>query len=94
MINSNQITEFEYQVLEAFDRDINPMNSVYSICRRLGNPQQHSKMKFYAKVYRALERLVEKRQVWVMRGVRDSSVYLAKRVVKGFDKNGVQDIPF
>lgn len=92
--NNKPITEFEYQVLDAFDRATMPMATVYMLCARLGNRQSGSKSKFYVKVYRALEKLVDKDVVWVMRGTRDPSVYMAKRTAKGFDSKGIQDIPF
>lgn len=94
MINKKPITEFEHQVLDAFDRGSMPMCTVYMICARMGQRQQSSQARFYVKVYRACERLVEKEQIWVLRGTRDPSVYLAKKSVKGFDSYGVQDVPF
>ncbi len=87
-------TEFQNRVLDAFDKGSCPMTTVYGLCARMGEHQQHSKQKFYVRVYRALDKLVDSGQVWVMRGTRDPSVYLAKKSVKGFDKLGISEMPF
>ena len=86
--------EFEDRVMDAFDQGNCPMSSVHNLCHRMGECNVRSNSKFYVKVYRTLERLVEQEKAWVMRGVRDPSVYMLKRSAKGFDSNGVQDIPF
>jgi hypothetical protein len=94
MPKRQEIINFENWVLDAFDRSPMPMASVYMICARMGDRQKRSKSKFYVKVYRALERMVKDDKIWVMRGTRDPSVYMPRRLAKGFDKDGLQEIPF
>jgi len=71
-----------------------PMASVYMLCLRMGERNVRSNSKFYVKVYRALERMVADHRMWVMRGTRDPSVYMPKRLAKGFDSQGMGEIPF
>jgi len=71
-----------------------PMTTVYGVCRKLKNPQQSSTNRFYARVYRNMERLVDDNQLWVMRGTRDPSIYLSKHVIKGHKENEMGEIPF
>jgi len=94
MPSKQDVREFEHYVLDAFDHAQMPMASVYMLCFRMGERNLRSNSKFYVKVYRALERMVADNRVWVMRGTRDPSVYMPRRLAKGFDKDGVQDIPF
>lgn len=94
MPSKQELSEFENEVLNAFDLGQSPMASIYILCARMGSPQQSSQNKLYVKVYRTLEKLIQKEKVWVLRGTRDPSVYLAKYRVKGFDREGVCEIPF
>jgi Fe2+ or Zn2+ uptake regulation protein len=95
-VKNNQIklTDFERKVLEAFGHAEMPMASIYMLCRRMNEPQSRSNSKFYVKTYRTLEKLVDKNLVWVMRGTRDPSVYMAKYRAKGHNAIGVSEIPF
>lgn len=65
-----------------------PLMSVYHVCRKLGIQASSSTDKRYARVYRAMERLVEKGELFVARGTRDVSVYLAKSNI-----TSVREIP-
>ncbi len=89
------MSEFDQKILIALSSNINhPMTTVYGVCARLGERQGRSTNKFYVRVYRSMERLVKMDKAWVMRGTRDPSVYLSKSVVKGYDENGIYDLPF
>jgi len=94
MPSKQDVREFEGYVLDAFDHAQMPMASVYMICFRMGERNVRSNSKFYVKVYRALERMVADHRMWVMRGTRDPSVYMPKRLAKGFDSQGMGEIPF
>jgi len=90
------VTEFQQQIINAIElnQSCNPMHSIYTICKAMGEPQQSSQQKFYVKVYRNMEKLVDMKKACVMRGTRDPSVYLLYSMVKGNDKFGDQEIPF
>lgn len=94
MPTKQETREFENMVSNAFDNGYCPMASVYMICSRMGENRVTSKSKFYVKVYRAVERMVSNNKMFVIRGIRDPSVYLPRRLAKGFDNNGIADIPF
>lgn len=76
------MNELETKILEVMFRPSFPMMSIYEVCKRLGTPQSSSTNRGYARVYRAMERLVEKGYLQVMRGTRDVSVYLAVSNIK------------
>lgn len=89
-----KLSEFEVNVLTKLENYDHPMTTIYGLCKRLGVPQHTSTQKFYVKVYRTCEKLVDKKLVWVMRGIRDPSVYLAKCTVKGHTQFGEWELPF
>ena len=89
-----ELSEFEDRVHIVLASKSIPMGTIYAICRLMNQSQRNSRSKFYVKVYRAAERLVEKGVFAVERGTRDPSVYLAKSQLKGRDKYGAYEIPF
>jgi len=91
-----KVSEFQQQILNAIELGSynQPMVTIYKICRLMHQPQERSTNKFYIKVYRAMEGLVEIELAQVMRGTRDPSVYLLYSLVKGYDKYGLREIPF
>jgi len=68
------MNDLQTQILEVTSSGY-PLLSVYTVCKKLGNPQHGSRSKFYVRVYRAMEALVEQDKMVVMRGTRDPSVY-------------------
>jgi len=89
------VNDLQRQIIMVMQSYGNPMMTVYKVCHKLGNPQQSSTNKYYVRVYRNMEKLVKSGDIWVMRGIRDPSVYLSKAVVKAHqDKSEIQEIPF
>lgn len=74
--------KLEEMIPGAMYRPSFPMMSVYEVCKRLGFPQSSSTTNAYARVYRAMERIVEGGHLQVMRGTRDVSVYIAVSNIK------------
>ena len=94
MNNRDSLTMFQNQCIEAFSSSKYPWNTVYGVCRVMGEPQGSSTNKYYVKVYRTLEKLVDEGHLTVFRGTRDPSVYLAIGRLKGFNDNGEMEFPF
>jgi hypothetical protein len=86
------MSELQAKIIEVMCDTKRPMTTVYGVCARLGNRQERSKDKYYVKVYRAMEKLVDMGKLQVMRGTRDPSVYLNLEIVKTPDEIG--KIPF
>jgi len=89
------MNDLQKRIFQVMSQDYtHPMVTIYAICARLGERQERSTNKFYVKVYRNVEKLVEQDKVWVMRGTRDPSVYLCKSMVKGYTIEGEWELPF
>ncbi len=88
------MNHLQEEILRVMNNCNAPLVTVYSVCDRLHERQQRSNQKFYRRVYRNMEILVDKKYLWVMRGTRDPSVYLSVQVVKGHGKNLLGEIPF